>query len=317
MDEFEKKYVILNDDKKIWNKLSLTEKKLFMRMKKDTRSSVRSLNQYLSKVKSIYKKNRKNFVITSYEFLKDTETIDKFLEKYKGKKDYYYSILLFLKGFVVEKKLIEHYTKKMVEGIDKSKKQIRENKKSKHQEENWMKYDEVLKLFRLNKHKLDNEDRLLLSLVILYPRRVADWKLLRLNKSNNKTKKDINYNYVNINKFGTPTTFDFNRSKSQNYEKLGTNHKIPNVLKKILQTYISRNHLQNGNFFFGENTDDNFSKRIRKCFQTITTKDITSNDWRHIVSSNMENKNYTLNQRELKANQLGHSLIRSLEYAKK
>lgn len=317
MEEFEKKYVILNDDKKIWNKLSITEKNLFIRMKKDTRSSVRSLNQYLSKVKSIYKKNTKNFVITSYEFLKDTETIDKFLETYKGKKDYYYSILLFLKGFVVKKELIEHYTKKMVEGIDSSKKEIRENKKSKHQEENWLKYDEVLKLFRINKHKLDNEDRLLLSLIIQYPRRVADWKLLRLNKSNNKTKKDINYNYVNINKFGTPTTFDFNRSKSQNYEKLGTNHKIPNVLKNILQTYISKNNLQNGTFFFGENTDDNFSKRIRKCFQTITTKDITSNDWRHICSTDMENKNYTLNQRELKANQLGHSLIRSLEYSKK
>ena len=173
-------------------------------------------------------------------------------------------------------------------------------------------------MFRTNKHRLDNEDKLLLSLVILYPRRVADWRLLRLNKLNSKTKKDINYNYVNINKFGTPTTFDFNRSKSQNYEKLGTNHKIPNVLKKVLQEYISKNHLQNGTFFFGENnTDDNFSKRIRKCFQTITGKDITSNTWRHIISTDMENKNYTLNQREMLANRLGHSLIRSLEYAKK
>ena len=317
MDEFIKKNVVLNDDKKIWEKLSLQEKKLFIRMKKDTRSSIRSLNQYYSKVKSIYKKNKQNFVVNNYDFLKDTDTIDKFLAKYKGKKDYYYSILLFLKGFVVKKELLEHYTNKMVEGIDSSKKEIRENKKSKHQEENWLKYDEVLRMFRTNKHRLDNEDKLLLSLVILYPRRVQDWKLLRLNKLNSKTKKDINYNYVNINRFGTPTTFDFNRSKSQNYEKLGTNHKIPNVLKKVLQDYISKNHLQNGTFFFGENTDDNFSKRIRKCFQTITGKDITSNDWRHIVSTDMENKNYTLNQRELKANQLGHSLIRSLEYAKK
>ena len=317
MDEFIKKNVVLNDDKKIWEKLSLQEKNLFIRMKKDTRSSIRSLNQYYSKVKSIYKKNKKNFVVNNYDFLKETDTIDKFLEKYKGKKDYYYSILLFLKGFVVKKELLEHYTNKMVQSIDKSKKEIRENKKSKHQEENWLKYDEVLRMFRTNKHRLDNEDKLLLSLVILYPRRVQDWKLLRLNKQNNKTKKDINYNYVNINRFGTPTTFDFNRSKSQNYEKLGTNHKIPNVLKKVLQEYISKNHLQNGTFFFGENTDDNFSKRIRKCFKTITGKDITSNDWRHIVSTDMENKNYTLNQREIRANQLGHSLIRSLEYAKK
>jgi hypothetical protein len=317
MDEFIKKNVVLNDDKKIWEKLSLQEKNLFIRMKKDTRSSIRSLNQYYSKVKSIYKKNKKNFVVNNYDFLKDTDTIDKFLEKYKGKKDYYYSILLFLKGFVVKKELLEHYTSKMVESIDKSKKEIRENKKSKHQEENWVKYDEVLKMFRTNKHRLDNEDKLLLSLVILYPRRVQDWKLLRLNKLSSKTKKDINYNYVNINRFGTPTTFDFNRSKSQNYEKLGTNHNIPNVLKKVLREYISKNHLQNGTFFFGENTDDNFSKRIRKCFHTITGKDITSNDWRHIVSTDMENKNYTLNQREMKANQLGHSLIRSLEYAKK
>lgn len=321
MEDFKIKNVVLKDDEKCWTKLSISEKELIMIMKTDTKSSVRSLCQYLNKVKSIYKKNKLVFKGDNFDLLKNTEKIDSFLFTYKGSKDYYYAISLVLKNMKDNEDLIKHYTSKMVEGVKEVKKSVRENKKNISQEDNWISYDNMVEMFRKNKHKLDKEDELLLSLIILYPRRVADWRLMKLHKTNNINSKDINYNYININKFETATTFDFNRSKSQEYEVLGTSHTIPNKLKNIIMKYVKQNNINSGDFFFGNNGEEfssnDFSLRIKKVFKIISDKEITSNLWRHIVSSDMDNKNYNLNEREDRANQLGHSLIRSMEYSKK
>jgi integrase len=319
MEIFIKENILLNDDKKSWDKLSLNEKELIVKMKDGTRSSVRSLCQYLGKVKSIYKKNKKKFN-GDIEFLKDKNTIDLFLSTYKGKKDYYYAITLVLKSLNSDEELIKHYTDKMIIGVKQNKKEVRDNKKTETQVENWINYDTMIDMFTKNKNKLEEEDRFLLSLIIIYPRRVQDWRLMKLNKSKNQ-KLDLNYNYININKFGTPTTFNFNRSKSQNYEPLGTTHTIPNKLKKIISKYISKHSKKDGELFFGvdktEMNSNEFSKRIKSVFKVISGKEISSNTWRHIVSSDLENKNLTLNEREDAANKLGHSLLRSLEYSKK
>ena len=75
-----RKLVILQDDKDMWKKLSNVEKIIIDRMNtynskvnKQVNSKVRSLIQYLNKVKSIYKKLNKDF--TDINVLTDTDTI--------------------------------------------------------------------------------------------------------------------------------------------------------------------------------------------------------------------------------------------------
>ena len=322
------KLVKLNDDK-TFEKLSYPEQKLLNRMmnKKQERRgkykiSVRSLIQMLNKVKSIYKKNGRTFNGTNIELLLDTKTIDEYLSTKKTSKDYYNAILSVLNTFPSHESVKKHYYDMMVGNIKKVDKDIKENLKTEKQSKNWMKYDDILKNYRMNKNKLSPENRLLMSLVILYPRRVQDYQKLHLNKIGKGKKKDENFNYINVNRYGIPTTFDFNRSKSQNYEPLGTNQPIPNKLKKIIGDYITSNDMKNGQIFFpGPSgsimTSDGFSKRIKNIFKVITGKEINSNMWRHIIASNLEGKGYSMNQQEKVAAEMGHSLMMNLKYRKR
>ena len=158
--------VKLNDDK-VFNLLSYPEQKLINRMSRSLpNSSVRSLVQYLRKVKSIYKKFDDEFNGSNINLLKDTERIDSFLDDYKGKKDYYWAIINVLKTFPLTEKVVSHYTDIMVNSMKKSKAEIRENKKTQKQADNWLNYNNVIELFKRNKNKLNDKDRLLMSFII-------------------------------------------------------------------------------------------------------------------------------------------------------
>jgi hypothetical protein len=313
------KFINLNDDKISWSSLSEWEKRLIDKMKKKAEgSSIRSLIQYLNRVKHIYKKLDKVFKGTNINVLTNTEDIDNLLRNYKGKKDYYSSIISVLRAYPLREKYVEYYTKKMKSEIKEVEKQTKLNMKSVRQQDNWIKYDNVIKLFKKNKHILNDNDRLLLTLIIYYPRRVQDWQKMKLHK---KGKKDPNYNYLNLNKRGEPTTFDFLRSKSQEYEKLGTNQAIPTSVKRTISEYIRKRQTKNNELLFSTRegimySSDGFSKKIKQLFKVITGKNINSNTWRHIVATNLSDKKVSLLQREKKANEMGHSLMESLKYVK-
>ena len=86
--------------------------------------------------------------------------------------------------------------------------------------------------------------------------------------------------------------------------------------------YIRDKRIKNNQILFpksnGEiHTANSFSIHIRKLFKIITGKDINNNLWRHIVATNMTNKNYNMNKREEIANAMGHSILKSYEYSKR
>jgi hypothetical protein len=308
--------VKLNDDK-VFNLLSYPEQKLINRMSRSLpNSSVRSLVQYLRKVKSIYKKFDDEFNGSNINLLKDTERIDSFLDDYKGKKDYYWAIINVLKTFPLTEKVVSHYTDIMINSMKKSKAEIRENKKTQKQADNWLNYNNVIELFKRNKNKLNDKDKLLMSFIVFFPRRLQDWYKMKLNKSG---KKDMNYNYLNI-KRNLPTTFQFFRSKSQGYED--TTKRIPSSLKNMITQYIRDKEIKNNELLFSRSngemhTADSFSRYVRELFRVITGKDITSNLWRHIYETHFQDKKYSLNYREELAQNAGHSLLKALEYVKK
>jgi hypothetical protein len=158
-------------------------------------------------------------------------------------------------------------------------------------------------------------DRLLMSLIIFFPRRLQDYFKMKLHKTG---KKDMNYNYLNVNRYGIPSSFQFFRSKSQGYED--TTKKIPSSLKNIIMT--SLREMKNNTLLFPRkdgsmHTADSFSKKIRTLFGIITGKRITMNLYRHIVATNLEDKGYSMNKRQETAEQMGHSLLKQMEYAKR
>ena len=310
---------ILDDDKKLFNRLSYTEQKLVNRMNRNrkTNTSMRSLVQYIQKIKQIYKKDNQIFNGSNIGLLLDEKKTMNILESnYKNSKDHLWAIINVLKTFPTTEEDVKFYSNKMGEYLKKSKIEIRDNKKTEKQSREWISYNKVVELFKKNKNKLNDKDRLLMQFVIQFPRRL-DWRLMKLNKSG---KKNMNSNYLNINRFGMPSSFQFFRSKSQDYEQ--TTKKIPNKLKNNIMNYIREKELKNGDLLFPNNSGnihsaDSFSKHITNLFEKITGKAINNNLWRHIVATHLSDKGYSLNQRQTIANQMGHGLMKSYEYVKR
>ena len=311
---------ILDDDKKLFNKLSYTEQKLVNRMNRNrkTKTSMRSLVQYIQKVKQIYKKDNQTFTGSNIGLLLDEKKTMNILESnYKNSKDYLWSIINVLKTFPTTESDIKFYENKMGEYLKKSKTEIRDNMKNEKQKDNWMSYNNVVELYKKNKDKLNNQDKLLMQFIIQFPRRL-DWRLMKLHKSSGK--KNPNFNYLNINRFGMPSSFQFFRSKSQDYEE--TTKKIPNKLKNNIMTYLRDNDIKNNQLLFPNksraiHSADSFSKHITLLFKKITGKSINNNLYRHIVATNLSDKGYSMNQRSKVASDMGHNLIQSLQYVKR
>ena len=313
------KKVILDDDKKLFNKLSYTEQKLVNRMNRNrkTKTSMRSLVQYIQKVKQIYKKDNQTFTGSNIGLLLDEKKTMNILESnYKNSKDYLWSIINVLKSFPTTESDVKYYSDKMGDSLKKSKTEIRDNMKNEKEKQNWMSYNKIVELYKKNKEKLNDNDRLLMQFVIQFPRRL-DWRLMKLHKTG---KKDFNYNYLNVNRYGMPSSFQFFRSKSQDYEE--TTKKIPNKLKNNIMTYLRDNDIKNNQLLFPNksraiHSADSFSKHITLLFKKITGKSINNNLYRHIVATNLSDKGYSMNQRSKVASDMGHNLIQSLQYVKR
>jgi len=313
------KKVILDDDKKLFNKLSYTEQKLVNRMNRGrkTKTSIRSLVQYIQKIKQIYKKANQTFTGSNIGLLLDEKkTMQLLIDNYKNPKDHLWAVINVLRSFPTTESDVKYYSDKMGDYLKKNKVDIRDNKKNEKQKDNWISYNNVVELFKKNKDKLNDNDRLLMQFVIQFPRRL-DWRLMKLHKSG---KKNPNFNYLNVNRYGMPSSFQFFRSKSQDYEE--TTKKIPNKLKNNIMTYLREKELKNGDLLFpnkngGIHSADSFSKHITKLFEKITGKAINNNLYRHIVATNLSDKGYSMNQREKVANDMGHGLLKNLEYVKR
>ena len=311
---------ILDDDKKLFNKLTYTEQKLVNRMNRNrkTKTSMRSLIQYIQKIKQIYKKENQTFTGSNIGLLLDEKKTMNILESnYKNPKDHLWAIINVLKAFPTTESDIKFYSDKMGDSLKKSKMEIRDNMKNEKQKDNWINYNKIIDLYKKNKDKLNNQDKLLMQFIIQFPRRL-DWRLMKLHKSSGK--KNPNFNYLNINRFGMPSSFQFFRSKSQDYEE--TTKKIPNKLKNNIMTYLRDNDIKNNQLLFPNksraiHSADSFSKHITLLFKKITGKSINNNLYRHIVATNLSDKGYSMNQRSKVASDMGHNLIQSLQYVKR
>ena len=88
-----------------------------------TITSVRSLIQFLKKVKIIYRKLNKNFDSKDISLLQNVDQISKLLKRsYKNPKDHYWSIINVLKTFPDTDNIVKKYSALMSDYIKKDKK---------------------------------------------------------------------------------------------------------------------------------------------------------------------------------------------------
>ena len=320
------KLIKTEDDNKAWKLLDPFEKKLITRMinNRKTQASIRSLVNYVKIVKRVYKLLGKEFNAVDMKPLKNNidDNIKMLNNKYKNSKDVLWAIINVLKAFPQTETAIKKYSDAMGKKLKSDKTERGENLKNEKQSLNWMNYGKVMEAYKKNRSKLSLEDRMLISLVIFFPRRLADWYRMKLHKRQAKSKKDkVNDNYLNLNDRNIPVTFEFNRQKTADVEKDNIKY-IPPALKGMISDYIRTKKLQNGDLLF-PNTSGNmynapdFSNKISKIFNTLTGKQMTNNIWRHIYVNRYGTGKYNLNQKKKLAENLGHSFKTQQEYVKK
>lgn len=107
-------------------------------------------------------------------------------------------------------------------------------------------------------------------------------------------KLDRNFNYVILSDKGTPTLLIFNNYKTGALKIYGTqyNNNLPNDLKQVLEEYIKKDKLKNGNFLFpveGKNNNflnaSDFSALVMNPFRAVADKNLGLNLLRHAYIS--------------------------------
>ena len=313
---------LTQDDKYALNEINTKETALLNRIITNTKttSSIRTLVLYIKIVRRIYKFNDMVFRGDNIGLLIDNpDYIISFLERrYVNPKDYLWSVIMVLQGFDNTEKVVQIYKKKMGLYIHSNKEKRGENIKNRKQSNNWLEYNEVIKRFNQNKDKLNMSDRFLLSLIIHFPRRLADYYRLKLRYENQKGDM-VNDNFIVINKHKVPLRFEFNRQKTSKYENVIK--EIPADLKQIIYKYIKNHKLETNQLIFSTlkgtmYSASDFSNKVTKLFQTITDKRITNNIWRHIYVSHFGSDNFSLNEKRQTASNLGHNIETQQEYIK-
>ena len=315
---------ITSDDISSLTSLNSDEMELIYKMKKaiTTKPTTRTLVNYLNIVKRIYKIEDVKFNPKDISYLYNTQNIIKLLNepsRYKNPKDYYWSVIQVLKAFNDTKDIIEIYSTEMGKFLKKSAKQRGENKKTEKEGKNWMDYDTVIDMFNKRKNTLNENDKLLMTLILTYPRRLADWYRMKVKTSSSKL-NNINDNYLVTNKYRVPIKFIFNRQKTSQYEDV--NKDIPKTLYKSIYDYLTIFEPKEGDLLFPNKSGamykaPDFSNKISNLFKDITGKRITNNLWRHIYITKFGSDKSTLNQKKALSGAMGHSIKTQMEYFKK
>jgi len=201
------------------------------------------------------------------------------------------------------------------------------NQVENERKKNILKKKDIGKLINLNDeneilnnlNKLNNiEKKLYYAIYTLIPPRRLENRLLILTDENDIDKLNDNNNYLVLS--STPKKLVYNNYKTKkNYGKQII--EIPDILDNIIIDFIKYNKLNNGDFLFHllKNNkqplnQSNFSKKISNVFKEVYEKKITLQMIRNLKTSNINN--YSYEEREKLATDMGHSINQQLKYSK-
>lgn len=253
----------------------------------------------------------KNF--TSLEFLKKKKQVDECIEKYKdgSKKAILTGICSVLKLYEKEQLHKYYYDKLMMYNNPPT------NDKTEVQKENWLEWDDILRIKKEHKERSDTKENRLRNMVLalyteMQPRRVLDYTLMYV-VPKLKTDLSTDKNYIALKE----NVFVFNRYKTD--KKYGSQTiEIPAELRKSINEYISKHPLKDEKMYpFLINADNEpfkNSNAITMLLNRIFKKKISASMLRHIFLTTKYGDN--LKERQNDSEVMGHSLAEQSNYVK-
>lgn len=253
----------------------------------------------------------KNF--DSLEFLKKKKQVDECMQKYKdgSKKAMFTSICSVLKMYERDDLHKYYYDKLMSYNVPVT------NDKSETQKDNWLEWEDILRIKKELAEKANTQETRLRSMVLsLYteiePRRSLDYILMQVVphlKMNLSTDK----NYLALKE----NVFVFNRYKTD--KKYGQQTiPIPVELRASINRYLSHHPLREQKSYpfliTTENEPFKGSNSITMMLNRIFKKKISTSMLRHIFLTNKFGDD--LKERQKTAERMGHSLKEQTEYIK-
>lgn len=278
----------------------------------------KTIKNYITKLKVL----NNNELPSSLDYLTQTDEIDKKINEYKlNTRITAYNILskvLRASNSKKYKNIIKYYDDKMNEGIRERMKT--ENKKTETQEENWITWEEVQKVYNnikkeANKRDADYEDILkyvVLSLYVLQdPRRNADYMNMYVVKKHNDS-MDESKNYLDLKN----KQFIFNNYKTAGvYGKqiLDINKDLMRSINKYLKIHPLKNNKEFKFLVFEDGKEFNQDYHITRLLNRIFNKNIGSTMLRHIYISHHHGGEAYEKEKEM-ASKMGHNIGTQKKY---
>lgn len=226
-------------------------------------------------------------------------------------------------------KCINKYSKKLKELTDQYTEQLKEQKKTKTQEDNWISYKQLMNLQNklllnvknkglLKKDTLDNKEfdqfqqLIIIMIYINFPIRNNFSNMKVINNKQFKT-ADKNANYLIINK-RKKNEFYINSYKTVKHHgaKIYT---IPTNLTRLINLFLKHN---NSGWFLVQYSKDkplnsnNITKYLNKIFIKEYDKKISTSMLRHIIISHMHETQPTLKEEENKNKSIENKFLHSV-----
>jgi hypothetical protein len=219
------------------------------------------------------------------------------------------------------KQTIKKYRDIMIEDVETYKKEQETQEKTDKQKENWMSYDEVLKVYNDLKNdtkhlfkkttKLTNEEFqqlqnfvILSCMIIISPRRLLDWTEMKVKNINESTD-----NYIKDNKI-----FVFNKYKTSKF--YGSQEvEIPIKLRNILKKWLKIN--TNDFLFIDRHNRKLYPTTLNQRLNRIFDRNLGVSMLRHIyISDNVLKDIPKLDNLKKIAKDMGHSTGEQILYKK-
>jgi len=296
--------------------------------KPKVRVTEKSIAQYRTRTKRVYKLMHEGKPMESLDWLKDVDKVMKFIlesDNWRTKNSQatiVNSITSFLRNSNDLPKDMEDvykkysaYNSQLANNNQKAKK---ENKMNGKESAVMLKWDEILDKTKDIKNL---EDRALVSVyTLLPPRRIDDYRLMKIfTKKKGRVVQEDENNYLVLNAKRVPQEFVFNRYKtSKHYGQQVI--KLPNDLKEILKNYTDKGKSNDSCLFSQANgeclSQPGFTSKVRNTFKKYNGKPLTVNSLRHSFISSLDQNAMSIAQREEIARKMAHSVGEQMQYNK-
>ena len=280
-----------------------------------------SVNLYLTNLKRIYREiecEGKKEAICNFDNLNFLDDFDRVMESLADEntnttKNRLIAIVVSLQATKANPKLVEKYTKEMIELANQSNENYRRQEKTEKQKENWVNYEDLVRLAnsmlsRLKKHSILSKDELtraeynllqeyiVLRFYLSFPLRndLADVRIISDKSEDDKKDNFLLVDGENIslilNDYKTAKTFG-----PQEYN-------IDKKFSKIIRIFLKHN--KSGFFITKSNrteaiTPNGITKLLNRLFKRELDKTISTSMIRHITASHDRKNDKTLAELEL------------------